>query len=115
MDRIALQAEERAVLGKKVKKLRRDGQLPGHVFGKGIEGENVLVKAVDFLKTLKIAGETGLIDLKIGAEKVRPVLIREVQYDPVEGDPIHIDFYQVNLAEKVTVPVPLELSGDQPE
>lgn len=114
-DKINLQAEERTVLGKKVKKLRREGQLPAHVFGKGVEGEVVSLKTVDFLKTFAIAGETGLINLKIGAEKVRPVLIREVQYDAVLGSPIHVDFYQVNLAVKVKVPVPLELIGEQPE
>ncbi len=115
MDRLALQAQEREVLGKKVKQLRRDGNIPGHVFGKGVDGENVLVLAKEFLKTFKEAGETGLIDLKIGKEKVRPVLIREVQHDPIGGEIIHIDFYQVNLSEKVKVPVPLVQIGEQPE
>lgn len=115
MDRLSLVAEERKVLGKKVKNLRKDGILPAHVFGKGVEGEVVSVKASDFLKVFKIAGETGLIDLKIGAEKVRPVLIREVSYDPVSDDLIHIDFYQVNLSEKVKVSVPIVQVGDQPE
>ena len=115
MDRLSLHATERTLLGKKVKNLRKEGQLPGHVFGKGVDGENVLVTKADFLKTFHQAGETGLIDLKIGAEKVRPVLIREVQHDPVSGDLIHVDFYQVNLSEKVKVPVPIELIGEQPE
>lgn len=115
MDRLSLNAEERKILGKKVKKLRQDGILPGHVFGKSLDTEPVSVNAKDFLKTLHLAGETSLIDLKIGKEKVRPVLIRDVQYDPITSAPIHIDFYQVNLAEKVTVPVPLELSGEEPE
>ncbi len=115
MDRLSLQAEERKILGKKVKKLRKNGQLPGHVFGKGLETESVSVDGKTFLKTFAEAGETGLIDLKIGAEKVRPVLVRGVQYDPVSGQPIHIDFYQVNLSQKVKVPVPLVLIGEQPE
>src|SRR3989344_740541 len=115
MDRLSLHAEERKVLGKKVKNLRKDGILPAHVFGKGVEGESVSVIAKDFLKVFKTAGETGLIDLKIGAEKVRPVLIREVSYNPVSGDLIHIDFYQVNLSEKVKVSVPIVQIGEQPE
>lgn len=115
MDRLSLKAEERAVLGKKVKSLRRKGSLPGHVFGKGVDGENVMVSAKDFVKTFHLAGQTGLIDLLIGAEKVRPVLIRGVQYDPMDGQIVHIDFYQVNLAQKVKVSVPLELIGEQPE
>ena len=115
MDRLSLIAEERKILGKKVKKLRKDGKLPGHVFGKGLETEVVTVLTRDSLKTFHLAGETGLIDLKIGAEKVRPVLVREVQYDPVSGLPFHIDFFQVNLTQKVKVSVPLVQIGEQPE
>lgn len=115
MDKLSLHAQERKVLGKKVKRLRKDGQLPGHVFGKGVEGENVLVISKDFIKTFHQAGWSGLVDLKIGQGKVRPVLIREVQYDPVSGQPIHIDFFQVNLSQKVKVGIPMVLIGDQPE
>lgn len=115
MDRLSLKAEERKVLGKKVKNLRKDGILPAHVFGKGVEGEIVSVDAREFLKVFKVAGETGLIDLKIGAEKVRPVLIREVSYNPVTDDLIHIDFYQVNLLEKVKVSVPIVQIGEPTE
>lgn len=115
MDRLFLNADERTLLGKKVKKLRKSGKLPGHVFGKGLETESVTVDGREFLKIFHLVGETGLIDLKIGKEKIRPVLIREVQYDPVSGDSIHIDFFQVNLTQKVKVPVPLVLIGEQPE
>lgn len=110
-----MSAEERIILGKKVKKLRRDGKLPGHVFGKGLDAEHATVDEKVFLKTFKEAGETGLIDLKIGSEKVRPVMVRGVQYDPISGSPVHIDFYQVNLTQKVKVPVPLILIGEEPE
>lgn len=115
MDRLSLKAEERVVLGKKVKSLRKKGSLPGHVFGKGVDGENVMVSAKDFVNTFILAGQTGLIDLLIGAEKVRPVLVRDVQYDPMDGQIVHVDFYQVNLAQKVKVSVPIELIGEQPE
>ncbi len=115
MDRLSLKAQEREVLGKKVKTLRREGILPAHVFGNKVDTEHVSVPMKDFMLIYNQAGETGLIDLKIGDEKVRPVLIREVQYDPVKGLPLHIDFYQVNLKEKVTVPVPIVLVGEEPE
>ncbi len=114
MDRLNLQADERIILGKKVKRLRRDGKLPAHVFGKGIETEHVSLDTKAFLSTFASAGETGLIDLNIGKE-VKPVMIRGVQYDPVTELPLHVDFYQVNLKEKVTVPVPLVLIGEDPE
>lgn len=115
MDRLSLKAEERNILGKQVKKLRLNGFIPAHVFGNKVETEHVSVKQADFNKVYREAGETGLIDLRIGEEKVRPVMIRGLQFDPLKGTPLHIDFYQVNLKEKVTVPVPLELIGDEPE
>ena len=115
MDRLSLSADERIIVGKKVKALRADGKLPAHVFGKGIDSEAVTVPTKDFIVTFRKAGETGLIDLKIGTKKVRPVLIRDVQYGPVTGEPIHIDFYQVNLSEKVKVSVPIVQIGEAPE
>ncbi len=115
MNRISLKATERKILGKKVNKLRREGIIPGHVFGKKIETEHVSVKSADFIKVYKEAGETGLVDLKIGEEKVKPVLIRQVQVDPVRGEMLNIDFYQVNLLEKTTVNVPILLIGEEPE
>lgn len=115
MDRISLKATERETLGKKVAKIRQGGFLPGHVFGKDTGGENVSVNAKEFSHVFSQAGETGLVDLKIGDEKVRPVLIRGLQHDPYTGEILNIDFYQVNLKEKVTVPVPVVLIGEEPE
>lgn len=114
MDRLSLAAEERKILGKKVKKMRVDGFLPAHVFGKGLDSIAITVNQKDFLKIFHLAGETGLINLKIDG-KERPVLIREVQYEPVKDQPIHIDFYQVNLKKKVRAPIPISLIGEQPE
>lgn len=115
MNRIPLKAEERTVLGKKVKKLRRDGLVPAHVFGNKLETEHVSVNGKDFIKVYRQAGETGLIDLKISDEKIRPVLVRNVQVNPLNEEPLHIDFYQVNLKEKTVVPVPIVLIGEEPE
>lgn len=114
-DRPTLKAEERTIFGKKVKHLRREGILPGHVFGNGLDTESVQVTFKDFATIYGQVGETGLINLKIGEERVKPVLIREAQYDPVRGTVLNIDFYQVNLKEKVKVYVPIELIGDQDE
>lgn len=115
MQKIPLKAQEREVLGKKVKKLREDGLIPGHVFGNKLETEHVTIQIKDFLPVLRQAGETGLIDLRIGEEKVRPVMIKGTQYDVRSGKLLHVDFYQVNLSQKVQVPVPIELIGEESE
>lgn len=115
MDKISLKAQERTVLGKKVKRLRKDGIIPGHVFGNTKEVEHVQMDAKEFALVYREAGETGLISLKIGEDKVRPVMIKETEFDPRTGNLVHVGFYQVNLKEKVTVPVPIVLVGEEPE
>jgi large subunit ribosomal protein L25 len=106
---IPLHADERTVLGKKVKALRKQGFIPGHVFGNKTETEHVTILLKDFKRVYTQAGETGLIDLKIGTEKTRPVLVREIDFNPVNDELLHVGFYEVNLKEKVTVPVPIVL------
>lgn len=115
MDRIPLKATDRTVFGKKVKNLRKSGKIPAHVFGNTKEVEHVEVSANDFARVFKQAGETGLVNLKIGEDRTRPVLIKEVDINPVTNEILHIGFYQVNLKEKVTVPVPIVLLGEGPE
>lgn len=115
MDRLSLDASERELLGKKVKRLRIEGKLPAHVFGKGIDTEHISVDYKSFLSIFKKVGSTILVDLRIGQAKSKPVLIRSIQADPLTGKLLHIDFYQVNLKVKVKVPVPIELVGEEPE
>ncbi|MCX6724872.1 MAG: 50S ribosomal protein L25 [Candidatus Shapirobacteria bacterium] len=67
------------------------------------------------LPVFKEVGETGLIELKVADEKeARPVLIHKVQFHPVDETPLHVDFYQVDLKEKVMTKVPVELIGESP-
>lgn len=115
MDRLSLKAKERDILGKKVKNLRNKGFLPAHIFGKNISSESILVDTQEFMRVYHQAGESGLIDLKIGSDKTKPVLVREVQMDPQTDRPFHIDFYQVNLTQKVSVSVSVVLIGEEPE
>lgn len=115
MDRLSLKAKERTISGKKVKHMRKAGEIPGNVYGNTAENEQVSVILSEFLPIFRQAGETRLINLKIGEERVRPVLVREIQHDPRSGQIYHIDFYQVNLKEKVKVPVPIELIGEEVE
>lgn len=108
-----LTATERKVLGRKVKFLRAEGQLPANVYGKKVKSVAVAVALGDFSKVFAEEGETGLIDLTVGKE-VKPVLISNVQKDPVSDMPIHVDFLQVDLNEKVGAQVPVELVGESP-
>lgn len=108
-----LQAEARKVVGRKVKQLRRDGVLPANIYGREVKSQSVQVKLADFLKTFEEAGETGLISLQVDGVE-HPVLIHNVQYHPITDAPVHADFFEVNLKEKVTATVPIEFTGESP-
>lgn len=111
MKRLKLAVEKRTVLGKKVKKLRKEGFLPANIYGKDIKSLAVQVGLEEFDKVYKEAGETGLVDVEVDSE-TRPSLIHNVQLDYLTQLPVHADFYQVNLKEKVKTMVPLVLTGE---
>ncbi|HJY98297.1 MAG TPA: 50S ribosomal protein L25 [Patescibacteria group bacterium] len=113
MEKRELKAEIRKISGRKVKNLRKDGLLPGNVFGKKIKSQAIQVPLKDFVKVYKDVGETGLVTLAVGKEE-RPVLVHNLQVDPVKNTPVHVDFLQVDLKEKVTAGVPVELTGESP-
>ena len=107
-------AQKRELMGHKAKKLRREGILPANLFGKKIKSQSLQVNLKEFLKVFEKTGETGLIDLVIDDKETRPVLVGNVQIEPVSDQPLHVDFHQVNLEEKVTVAVPIHLVGEAP-
>lgn len=111
MKRQKLTVEKRTIVGKKVKKLRREGILPANIYGKQVKSEAVQVPYSEFEKIFKQVRETGLLDLELGSE-LRPVLIHNVQLDHLTQKPLHADFYQVNLKEKVKTMVPLVVVGE---
>ncbi len=113
MKKYSLKAEARTTLGRKTKNIRREGFLPATIYGKKVQSVSVQVKADEFKNIYAQAGETGLIELALGKE-TRPVLIHNVQLDPVSDVPVHVEFFQVDLKEKVKTRVPIELVGDAP-
>jgi len=108
-----LEAEERKVTGRKVKALRREGVVPANIFGKNFKSKAIQIDQKEFSKVFEKAGETGLIDLVMGKTK-NTVLVSKVQRDPVTDDLLHVDFRHVNLKEKITAQVPLEVVGQSP-
>lgn len=110
-----LTVTKRKVLGRKVKKLRAEGVLPANVYGKKIKSLAVQLDLKVFLPIYQKTGETGVVELKVtGEPKVRPVLIHNVQFDSVSDQPLHADFYQVNLKEKITSDIPIEIVSESP-
>lgn len=113
MKKYTLDAVTRTLVGRKVKNLRKEGLIPATVYGKNTKSVSLSIVADKFGKVYEEAGETGLIELVVGAEK-RPVLIHSVQIDPVTSVRLHIEFHQVDLKEKVHAKIPIELIGESP-
>ena len=65
MDKIALEAKARDVLGRKTNKGRKEGLVPAVVYGKGVASKNIWVKLLDFKRLIKKSGESTVIELKI--------------------------------------------------
>ena len=115
MDRIELEVTNREVLGKKVKHLRRQGITPVHVFGHSIQSLALQCDTDKVERLLAQAGRTGLINLKLNEEKEpRTVVIREFDRDWRKGQLLHVDFYQVKMAEEIKLEVPVVLVGEAP-
>lgn len=115
MEKQKLASKKRTITGKKVKKLRKEGILPANIYGKNIKSQAVSVDLKEFQKVFEKAKETTIIDLKIeGEEKPRPVLIHNPQFHSVTGLPLHVDFYQVSLKEKIKASIPLLFMGESP-
>jgi large subunit ribosomal protein L25 len=113
MEKIVLKAEKRDFLGRKVGRLRKSGILPANIFGKKIKSLSVSVDFSEFEKVFKKTGETNLVELQIDGD-VRPVLIHNVQKDPVTDTLLHVDFLQVDLKQKVVAQIPLVFVGESP-
>lgn len=113
MDKQTLKAEPRKTQGRKVKNLRLGGTLPANIFGKKIKSLAIELPLKAFEEVYKKVGETGLIELTVGKE-TRPVLVHNVQLNPTTEVPIHVDFHQVDLKEKVLAKVPVEMIGEAP-
>jgi len=115
MEHIELRVNTREVLGKKVRFLRREGITPIHLFGHGIESAALQCDTGQLQHILAQAGKTRLIGLRLDkARKPRNVVVREIQRDPQTGELLHVDFYQVRMAEKIKVEVPIVLVGEAP-
>ena len=97
------------------KSLKNKDRIPSVVYGPGIKNLSLYVDYGEFEEIFKEAGESSLISLEIeGEKKERPVLVYEIQKDPVTDKFLHIDFYQASLKEEVEATVPLIFEGISP-
>lgn len=111
-ERISVAAEPRTIVGKKAKQLRRNGFIPAVIYGQG-NNVHIQIENLTLRRVLRTAGTTNLIEVDIDGGK-RTVLARDVQTHPTRGDLIHVDFYEVNMQEKIIVDAALVSVGVAP-
>lgn len=108
-------AQARTVLGKKVKRLRREGLVPGVLYGPAVKGVRpITVTAREFERVYVRAGFSTLLDLVVDGGRAQPVLIHQVQHDALRRDLLHVDFLAPDMNVELTVTVPLVLVGEAP-
>lgn len=97
------------------RKLRREGQVPGVVYGHNVPSVPVQVERRELDRVYLRAGSNSLVDLRVGqGNESRKVFIHEVQRDPQTHNIRHVDFLAVNLREEITSTVPLAFLGESP-
>ncbi|MFZ2206491.1 MAG: 50S ribosomal protein L25 [Microgenomates group bacterium] len=111
--KMILEAQLRTVFGKKNKNLRKQGLLPGNIYGTNFPSQAVSVNYIEFKRTYRIVGETGIVYVKTEKEEV-PTLVTALQRDPLEGLLLHVDFRKVDLNIKIEAEVPLTFVGVAP-
>ncbi len=115
MEQIELRVQNRSLVGKKTKRLRRSGLIPAILYGPRTEPISLQVKERDLRLALNRAGTNHLIVLTLDeADAPRMTLAREVQRDVVTHSLLHVDFYEVVMTEKITADIPITLVGESP-
>jgi len=110
MRHFQLSANTRSVLGNSVRKLRKQGLLPAVLYGQNFNSLPIQIDKKTFLKLYKQVGKTNVIDLSVDSQTL-PVIVQDLDIDPVFGDVRHADFLVVNLKQKVKVTVPIQYIG----
>lgn len=108
---LELNIEPRTRTGsREARRLRREGLVPGILYGRGGEVA-VSVNAHHFMTVVGYNTSLGIIRLNIQGAKPENCIVKEVQWNPINDRPMHIDFLRVLPTQMITVPVPLHLVG----
>lgn len=108
---ITLTLEKREVVGKQVRGLRRDGQVPAVIHNHGKESIVVNAPFMEITKVYQAAGKHHPVDLKVGSDKYLAI-IKDVDLDPRKNTLRHVVFNAVRQNEKVKAEVPVKFEGD---
>ncbi len=110
---IALSVQERSVLGKAVKQLRRDGLVPAVIHDHGKPSRVIMIPNLELAKAYQKAGKHHPLALKLGDEDYM-ALIKDIRFDPRKHELQHVVFNAIKQDETVETEVPIVLEGEIP-
>lgn len=108
---ITLEATKREIVGKQVRHLRREGIIPGVLYGPGFEPLQLQLEWTTLRPTLLEAGGSQIIELNVDGDKYN-ALVRQVHRAPLRAEVLHIDFYHVRMDVAIRTEVPIVTMGD---
>jgi large subunit ribosomal protein L25 len=116
MGTVALKVRLRDRVGKsQARKCRKEGFVPAVIYGEGEEARSVEVDSKDFYPVIHTtARENVILDLKIEGRESGgcKAIIKEIQYDPVRRDILHVDFQHISMTKEIVIRVPVEIKGE---
>ena len=115
VDRITLKLDPRTTLGTQVKSLRRAGVVPVHLYGPGIESLSLQCQVKELTGAIVQAGRNTPISITVEGQKSKLLaFVREIQWDSIKGDLLHVDFLRAKETQRASAEVPVVLVGDSP-
>jgi large subunit ribosomal protein L25 len=111
MSEISIKAKKRILSTKgAVNKLRKNGEVPGIFYSKGVEPIPVSVPELS-LNPLVYTSETHIVNLEIENDETKKTILKNIQFDPVTDKIVHFDFLGISLDQKIEIEVPISVEG----
>lgn len=114
-EKVELKAQRRTVLGRQVKQLRREGWVPGVMYGHDFDSVSLQFEEHSLGRLLSHVSGSQLVSIKVAGQKdPEMALVRDIQRDVIKGTILHVDLYRVQMTERLTAEIPLVIVGESP-
>jgi large subunit ribosomal protein L25 len=115
MEQLELQAQPRKLTGKKVKRLRAAGVVPGVLYGSGVESKALKFDRREVENIVARAGSSRLIKVDVDGDDANYMaIVRDMQRDIFKQFLVHVDLQALNMQELVRLPISVSLQGEAP-
>jgi large subunit ribosomal protein L25 len=113
MEKVVLKAEKRTLIGKQVRQMRREGRLPGVIYGYNFEPTPISLDSHESQQVIPHLTSSSIVNIDLGG-KLIPALVREKQKNYIKNLLTHVDFLAVSMTEKIRAQVSLHFGGLAP-